>query len=36
MFVYRFCKIVHHLRWIQRLGIIMALLLIVLTFLNII
>ena len=36
MLVYRFCKIVHHLQWVQRLGIIIALLLIMLTFLNIV
>ena len=34
MLVYCFRKIVHHIRWIQRLGIILTLLLIVLTFLN--
>ena len=32
--VYHFCKIVCHIRWIQRLGITLALLFIVLTFLN--
>ena len=34
LLVYCFRKIVHHIRWIQRLGIILTLLLIVLTFLN--
>ena len=34
MLVYCFQKIVHHIRWIQRLGIILTLLLSVLTFLN--
>ena len=34
MLVYCFRKIVHHIRWIQKLGIILTLLLIVLTFLN--
>ena len=36
MFVYQFCKIAHHHWWIQIPGIILALSLIVLTFLNIV
>ena len=36
MFVCHFCKVVHHLQWIQTPGIILVLSLTILTFLNIV